>query len=393
MSDDQSAFDGALTRRSFARGAATLCGAAATSSLSGVLAACGGDDGGSSKSGEPPGLAAITDPAQKRKMRAMVKAAQKEGTVGVWDTIIGPETWEKLNDGFKEYWGLGDDFDAKYTNLTSSQFVTKVTEEMKANKVTMDVGGSASIVWLNGLVDDGKVMRYQSPGIAKAYSKIIDMKLGRKDYYVSNVYYFLPAWNPEEIDKDITSWNDLLDPEFGGGKMIMGDAALSESYTLVYFGLRKILDKSYFERLAKLKPAFKVKSQDIAQDMATGEHPVAFSGMPTRIFQLNEKGVDLQVRFPKEGSVLIPQSTFMLKEAPHPNAAKLYTEYFLSQEGQKTYVEGEAVSSGRNGFDSPEPKYAPPIEKVKAVPIDWSKVTQKEFVAAREEWTALFKNG
>jgi iron(III) transport system substrate-binding protein len=385
--------DHRLTRRGFGKAALGVAGAAATGSLSTVLAGCGGGGETDTTGGDAPGLAAITDPARKQELTKLIEGAKKEGKLTVWDTIISPETWEKIDEDFKSYWGLGDNFETQYTTLTTSQFVTKVTEEMKADRLTMDVGGSPSIVWLNGLVDEGKVMKYASPEIANAYSTIYDKKLGRKGYYASNVYYFVPAWNPETVKKDFRSWNDVLDPAFGGGKIIMGDASLSESYTLVHIGLRKILGLDYFERLAALKPAFKIKSQDIAQDLATGEHPVAFSGMPTRIYQFVDKGVDLKFTFPEEGTVLIPQATFMLRQAPHPNAAKLYTEYFLSEKGQKVYVKGEAVSSGRNRFKSPVPKFAPPIEDVKAIDIDWTKVTPEEFDKGRQEWMSIFKNG
>lgn len=385
--------DDRFTRRHFTRRALTL--AAATSSLPGVLAACGGGDddgGGGAQGGEPPGLARVSDPDRKAQLRKLLTAAEKEGQVNVWDTIISPETWSELEDGFKSYWGLSDDFGTNYTNHTTSEFVTKASEEIKANRVTMDVGGSASIVWLNGLVDEGKLMHYSSPDINDAYKPVFDLKLGRKGYYASNVYYFVPAWNPEQVKKDIKTWNDVVDPAFGGGKIIMGDASLSESYTMTHLGLRKILPVEYFRKLAALGPAFKVKSQDIIQDVATGEHPVAFSGMPTRVYQMKEKGVELNFVFPDDGTVLLPQATFILDSAPHPNAAKLYAEYFLSEEGQQIYVKGEAVSSGRRGFKSPVPDYAPPIEQVKAIPIDWTKVTQDEFLQAREEWTSIFKH-
>jgi iron(III) transport system substrate-binding protein len=383
-----------ISRRRFAQLTVGVAGLAAASGVAGLVSACGGgSQPQASGGGEAPGLAAAGDAGRKEELKKLVKAATGEGELSVWDTIITPETWDVMAKDFKSYWGLPDGFNAHYTSLTSAGFVTKANEELSAGRVTMDVGGSASIVWLNDLVTKGKILEYHSPEIEAAYSRIFDMKLAQKRFYTSNVYYFIPMWNPDVVKKPIRSWWDLDDRTFGGGKIIMGDASLSESYTLVYVALRTVLPEDYFRKIAVLKPAFKVKSQDIAQDVASGEHPVAFSGQPSRALQLADKGVNLELVFPKEGTVLIPQATFMPSQAPHPNAAKLFVEYFLSERGQQLYVKHEGVSSGREGFNSPVPKYAPAIEKVKAVPMDWTKVTPEQFAQGRKDWSVVFKGG
>jgi len=45
--------------------------------------------------------------------------------------------------------------------------------------------------------------------------------------------------------------------------------------------------------------------------------------------------------------VLLPQSMFILKKAPHPSAAKLWIDFILSERGQEAVVKGEALISGR----------------------------------------------
>ena len=56
--------------------------------------------------------------------------------------------------------------------------------------------------------------------------------------------------------------------------------------------------------------------------------------------------------------MLLPQDMFILKKAPHPNAAKLWIDFILSETGQTVLVKGEALVSGRAGFKSPLPDYA-----------------------------------
>jgi ABC-type Fe3+ transport system substrate-binding protein len=117
---------------------------------------------------------------------------------------------------------------------------------------------------------------------------------------------------------------------------------------------------------------------------------MAFSGMPTRAYQYNQKGAKLKFMLPEEGAVLLPQSMFILKKAPHPNAAKLWHDFILSNEGQSLLVKGEALMSGRSGFKSPLPAYAPPIESLKLIPMDWKGLSTDKLKVKRDEWSAIF---
>ena len=117
---------------------------------------------------------------------------------------------------------------------------------------------------------------------------------------------------------------------------------------------------------------------------------MAFSGMPTRAFQFNQRGGHLKFVMPMEGVVLLPAAMFILKPAPHPAAAKLWVDFMLSEEGQKILVSHEALISGRTGFKSPIPDYAPPIESVNVIPIDWPSVSVDDMKSVRAEWSGIF---
>jgi iron(III) transport system substrate-binding protein len=117
---------------------------------------------------------------------------------------------------------------------------------------------------------------------------------------------------------------------------------------------------------------------------------MAFSGMPTRAYQYNQKGAKLKFMLPQEGVVLLPQDMFILKKAPHPNAAKLWIDFILSEAGQNLLVKGEALISGRAGFKSPLPEYAPAIDTLKVITIDWEKMSTQELEKMRAEWSGVF---
>ena len=172
--------------------------------------------------------------------------------------------------------------------------------------------------------------------------------------------------------------------------MSIGDVAKSVAYLATYAGEREVLDQGYFKALAKMKPSFLIRSEQIAGRLVTGEDLMAFSGMPTRAYQYNQKGGKLKFIFPEEGSVLLPQSMFILKKAPHPNAAKLWVDFILSEQGQAILVKGEATVSGRTGFKSPLPEYAPSIDTLKLINVNWQSLSTEKLKVLRDEWTAVF---
>jgi ABC-type Fe3+ transport system substrate-binding protein len=81
---------------------------------------------------------------------------------------------------------------------------------------------------------------------------------------------------------------------------------------------------------------------------------------------------------------------FILAKAPHPNAAKLWVDFVLSEQGQTILVKGEAMVSGRSGFKSPLPDYAPGIDSLRLINVDWQGLSSEKLKVLRNEWTDVF---
>jgi iron(III) transport system substrate-binding protein len=114
--------------------------------------------------------------------------------------------------------------------------------------------------------------------------------------------------------------------------------------------------------------------------------------MPTRAYQFNAKGAKLEFMRPREGVVIIPQVMFIFKDAPHPNAAKLWLDFVLSEQGQTILAGKEFLMSGRSGFKHPVQGY-PTIENTKAIPLDYETITEADMQKYRDEYKAIFFAG
>jgi iron(III) transport system substrate-binding protein len=337
---------------------------------------------------DPPAIAKA-GPEERARLAALIGEATQEGQVSYWDSVIQPETSDALAAEFRKQYGMPSGFKVNYTLSNTSGLVTRIDQELQANRVTIDIASSASLPWVFEHARAGRIMEYDSPQYA-AYGRVFELGLGKKGYFAfDGAYIFVPAWNEDNLKFTGTSWKDVIgaiEPQ----RLSVGDASKSETYLATYVGLRKVLGEEYFRNLAKMSPSFLVRSEQIASRLVSGEDLMAFSGMPTRVYQFNKRGANLKYILPKEGVVLMAQASFILKDAPHPAAAKLWLDFMLSEEGQRIIVEGEAMMSGRTGFKSPIPDYAPAIETLNVIAVDWQSITTAEMQKARKEWSAIF---
>jgi len=336
---------------------------------------------------DPP--AVLAAPAAERDaVRAKIAAAKAEGVIAYWDAVITPETDDELAVAFHKHYGLGKDFTIKHTLAATLNVVTRVEQETSSGNVTIDMASLASPPWINGLVAAGHILAYDSPESA-AYGKAFAAGLAKKSYYVPNgAYMFVPSWNPETFDFKGKSWKDVLGA-VPAGRISTNDAPNSATGLLSYMGLRTILDQDFFRALAKMKPQFIVRSEQTTERLVTGQDLMAFGGSPGRMFQAAEKGANLKFLMPDEGIVLLGAGAFILAKAPHPNAAKLWVDFLLSETGQDILTRREALISVRSGFKSPLPDWAPAIDQLKLIRVDWDSITADEIRKARAEWLAI----
>jgi len=343
---------------------------------------------GSTAAQELPALQGVL-PDEKTRLIALIDGAKREGALAYWDVVIQPQTNDALVAEFKAYYGLPQSFQVHYTLSATANLVTRVEQEIAADRVTMDIASIGSPSWVFERAAAGDALEYDSPQYQN-FEQAFALGLGKKGVFAFNgAYLFVPMWDADQLKFDGKSWKDLLGI-VPSGRLSVGDVSKSVAYLATYAGLRTVLDVDYFRKLAAAKPAFLVRSEQIASRLVSGEDLMAFSGMPTRAYQNNQKGAKLKFMLPEEGVVLLPQNMFILKKAPHPNAAKLWVDFILSERGQAILVKGEALISGRSGFTSPLPDYAPSLQSLKLIKVDWQALSTEQLKKVRSEWTGIF---
>ena len=326
---------------------------------------------------------------EKTRVTALIDAARSEGSLSYWDTVIQPATNDALVAAFRARYGLPSTFKVNYTLTQTGELVTRIEQEIAAGRVSVDVASIAAPIWTFEHAAKGDFMEYHSPEYA-SYRQIFDAGLGKDGFFAFNGgYVFVPMWNSDNLDFKGKSYQDVIGA-VPVGRISHGDVANSPSFLSTYMGERSVLPPEFFGQLAAMKPVFFRRSEQLAAGLVSGEQLMTFSGMPTRAYQYNQKGASLKFIIPEEGVLLLPQNTFILAKAPHSNAARLWIDFVLSEDGQRILTAGEAMVSGRSGFKSSIPDYSPPIDSLKLIKMDWKAITTQDMSKARADWIAIY---
>lgn len=86
-----------------------------------------------------------------------------------------------------------------------------------------------------------------------------------------------------------------------------------------------------------------------------------------------------------ERSVLTPSPLFLLKNSPHPNAAKLFMEYCLSEEGQRVTREANYIPA------HPKVEAKDPTLKPEGGHFQVNVISLELFRERRKEWIDIYR--
>jgi iron(III) transport system substrate-binding protein len=144
------------------------------------------------------------------------------------------------------------------------------------------------------------------------------------------------AFNTTKISKNEApkTWKDLLDPKWKGlvsmsNPYYAGTTAVNVACILDIYGW------DYYVKLAKNQPFIADSHGNLETMMISGERPLIAEQNNYSVLPDINKGQPVDIAYPEEGVTLSPGPAGILKQAPHPNAAKLFMDYICSKEAQE----------------------------------------------------------
>jgi len=306
-----------------------------------------------------------------------VEAAKKEGKV-VWYTSLALPTAEKV----------GKLFEAAYPGIKvevqrtgSQRILQRVMQELQANLKLVDVIHTSDAGHFVLLKEKKLLMKYTPPGV-DAFPPGFKDKDGY--YFTLRATVNVIAYNTKLVPaaEAPKGWKDLLDPKWRG-KMVTAHPGYSGVISTHVLALVQLYGWDYFKQLAQNKLMLVQSAVDPAGVVASGERQVAVDGGDYYYYQMKKKGNPIEVVYPKEGVPLVVSPTAIASFAPHPNAAKIFTDFTFSRELQQVMADSEGLYTGH-----PEVKY--PADKPKLSDLKLLTVDPEELEKRNEEIKTRF---
>jgi len=292
----------------------------------------------------------------------LVEAARKEGKV-VWYTSLALPTAERLAKAFEAaYPGIK----VEVNRTGSERILQRVMQELQANIKTVDVIHTSDAGHFVMLKDKKLLARHTPPGVERFPAGFKD----RDGYYyglratVNAIAYNTKAVSAAEAPK---TWKDLLDPKWKG-KMVTAHPGYSGVIATHVLALVKLLGWDYFKQLAANQLMLVQSANDPSGVVASGERPVAVDGGDYTFYQIKKKGNPVEIVYPKEGVPLVISPTAITAFAPHPSAARLFTDFSFGRELQQLMADSEGLYTGHPDVTYPADK--PKLSELKLLTVD-----------------------
>jgi ABC-type Fe3+ transport system substrate-binding protein len=329
--------------------------------------------------------AASAQTADPAKWAEVQKKAKEEGQL----VLAGPPFQglrAALAEAFKKDYGI----DLEYLGMNAGEVITRVDTETKANKVSIDANlGGTSTCWamsprgeienMNGKLIDPDILQPASwrsgkPKLNPAGpgpNQPADFRCSFQtaEWVMTDLFANTSMIKPDEI----ASWKDLLKPEYKGkiaayDPRRSGPGQTPVGYLAALFGQQYLKDL-YIGQQVKLT----ADSRQLAEWVARGEYPLGIALVQFAVETYRKQGLPIARIYPKdgEGSLTGGFSVVMLiKNAPHPNAAQLFVNWFGTKEAQTIYEAQMMETSLRTDITGTNlPDYVRPKPGV-AYPVD-----------------------
>ncbi len=148
---------------------------------------------------------------------------------------------------------------------------------------------------------------------------------------------------------EMTSYKDLLNPKWKGN-MILNDPTIGGTpQSVLHVVGWELMDIEFLRQLVKQEPII-LRDQRLEVEWLThGKYPVLVAGKKDVVNEFIRAGAPIQFIMPAEGCYVSAGSGYigLIKQAPHPNAARLFINWFLSKEGGTAFSRGYGAESCR----------------------------------------------
>jgi iron(III) transport system substrate-binding protein len=322
-------------------------------------------------------------PAPSPVTPALVEAARKEGKVN-WYTSVDLPVAERVAKAFEaKYPGIA----VKVERTGAERVFQRIGQEYAARIHNVDAVNSSDaahfIVWKR----EGILAPFVPEDVAKHYPPEHcdpDGMFASWRATLSVIAYNTKLVKPEEAPK---SFKDLLDPKWSG-KLVKAHPGYSGTILTATFQIARDLGWEYLDALSKQKVMQVQSATEPPKKLGLGERAVMADGTEYNILQMKEKGEPVEVVYPAEGTPVVVGPSGIFKNAPNPNAARLFHSFLFTVECQQLLVDAGGLRSFHRLVKEKEGRT--PLARIKLMKEDPAE-TERQAEQIKARYTQLFK--
>lgn len=313
-----------------------------------LIAGCGG--GKQADTGQKSAPAAASPEAD------LVAKAKAEGKVVLYAGGHTREGVELIAKAFQDKYGIP----VEYTRKGTGEVVKMVEAEKGANAIRVDMISVADPTIAMAWAKKGMLAASKTPN----WDNIIDSVKDKDGYWSTYSITMLGImYNTAKIKTPPQTWEEIFDPKY---KVV--HASPSYSGTAASF-MNAMINSSegwaFYEKLKKNQPIVVQSSLALPQMLLAGEADLGIPGIESQVEDAKKAGQPVGLIYPKSNQPTLLSPIAVLKDAPHPNAARLLFNFHLSPEGQKMLSESGGRSVLKN--DAPPSPGLPPMSQLKPI--------------------------
>ncbi|HDR9872791.1 TPA: ABC transporter substrate-binding protein [Burkholderia cenocepacia] len=268
--------------------------------------------------------------------QSVVEGARKEGKVVIYTSTDAAAARPLIKDFEAAFPGVK----VEYNDMNSTEMYNRFISESAAGTATGDVLWSSAMDVIVKLVNDGYAQPYVSPENAALpdWAKFQQQAYGTTFEPIGFVYN-KRLLQPNDIPKTHSDFVRLLrsQPARFKSKVSTFDIEKSGSGFLFLSQDDRIGGSAVWDvvrAMGQSDARLQSSTGTIMERISSGENLIAYNQILSYAYAKGKKDPSIGYSYPKDYTLVLSRVTFITKDAKHPNAARLWTDYLLSKRGQ-----------------------------------------------------------
>jgi len=333
----------------------------------------------------------VTSPADTA-LQKLVDAAKKEGTVTLYSFNFVGDVGFAMQRGFKDRYGI------KVEIITGrgAEFIERLKTEARIGNRTGDFSEGSQVHLVNmkiaGLTTSLKDLPVlQEKDVWKVEPAFLDPEAHVLAAYPTYMQPFANTKLVKPADEP-KSWADLLQPKWKG-QILFTDPVVSSNAYIIFQPLvkAKVLPDDYLQKFGAQDLQFVTGPAQGIERLARGEYPIFGGSQAIDASNAVREGAPIKILDFKEGISGQAILQAVIKDSPHTNAAKLFANWWLSQEGQAVYAKAKGAPTIRKDVQSGLPA-ALDVDPAKPYLPNSDDLVLQGKLFADKAWVSLLKN-